>query len=65
MEIYLPTLLSRKLAIYLSGFSRTKLKQLADNKVIRTTKTKGGHSRYFRDDIINYLNEHCKKQPIN
>lgn len=57
MDIYIPHLLSRKNAINLTGFTRTKLKKLSESNFIRTFKTKGGHIRYFRDDLIKYLNE--------
>lgn len=65
MELYFPSLLPRNKAIQLIGLTRRRLEELANNGTIRTFATKGGHRRYFRDDIIKFLNEHNKKQPFN
>ena len=62
MEIYFPCLLSRKKAMLCSGLSRTSLEKLAKDGVVRTYNTKGSHKRYFRDDLINFLNEKLQKQ---
>jgi len=43
----------------LMGLTRRKLETLAMEGIVRTFTTKGGHRRYFRDDLINFLkNEH-------
>lgn len=59
MEIYYPVLLTRAKAMSLMGLTRRKLETLAMEGIVRTFTTKGGHRRYFRDDLINFLkNEH-------
>jgi hypothetical protein len=58
MEIYFPSLLSRNKALLLIGITRRKLEKLVESGVIRTFTTKGGHKRYFRDDLIKLINEH-------
>lgn len=59
MEIYFPCLLSRSKAMLFIGLTRRKLTQLANSGAVRTYRTKGGHIRYFRDDLINFIkNEH-------
>ncbi len=63
MEIYFPCLLSRKKAMQCSGLSRTLLERLAKAGVIRTYTTKGNHKRYFRDDLINFINEKLQSEP--
>ena len=62
MELYFPCLLPRKKAMLCSGLSRTLLEQLAKTGVIRTYTTKGNHKRYFRDDLINFINEKIQQQ---
>jgi hypothetical protein len=57
MEIYFPTLLSRKKAMLISGFTRKKLEKLAQCGLIRVFLTKGNHKRYYRDDLIKIFNE--------
>ena len=61
MEIYFPSLLPRNKAMLLIGLTRRKLEKLAKDGIIRTFKTKGGHSRYYRDDLIKLINEHKQK----
>ena len=62
MEIYFPCLLSRNKAILLIGLTRRQLELLAIKGIIRTYRTKGGQKRYFRDDLIKFINEHNKEQ---
>ena len=57
MEIYFPFLLSRKKAMLMFKISRNKLEKLAKSGLIRTFTTKGGHKRYFRDDLIKTIYE--------
>lgn len=57
MEIYFPFLLSRKKAMLMAKISRKRLEKLACSGVIRTFTTKGGHKRYFRDDLIKLIYE--------
>ena len=57
MELYFPSLLSRNKALLLIGITRRKLENLANSGIIRTFTTKGGHKRYFRDDLIKFINE--------
>lgn len=57
MEIYFPFLLSRKKAMTMARISRKKLENLAKDGIIRVFTTKGGHKRYFRNDLIKYLYE--------
>jgi hypothetical protein len=59
MEVYYPILLTRSKAMLLMGLTRRKLESLAMDGIVRTYTTKGGHKRYFRDDLINFIkNEH-------
>jgi DNA-binding transcriptional MerR regulator len=55
MEIYYPEILSRKKAINMTGLSRKTLEKLATNGIIKVFTTKGGHRRYFREDLINLI----------
>lgn len=64
MEIYFPSLLSRNKASILAGLGRKALEKLAKDNIIRTYTTKGGHKKYFRDDLINFLTNN-EKQHIN
>jgi hypothetical protein len=57
MEIYFPYLLTRKQAMSFLGLTRRDLELLANVKEIRIFKTKGGHRRYFREDLIKFINE--------
>jgi hypothetical protein len=57
MEIYYPTLLSRQKAMLFANIGRIRLESLAKKGQVRTFTTKGGHKRYFRDDLAKYLNE--------
>lgn len=57
MEIYFPALLSRQKAMLFTGFGRKRLESLAEKGQVRIFTTKGGHKRYFRDDLIKILNE--------
>jgi len=61
MEIYFPTLLSRQKASAFTGFGRKKLATLSRTGQVRTFTTRGGHKRYFRDDLIKILNEILQK----
>lgn len=61
MEIYFPSLLTRKQAINFIGLTRRELESLATSGAVRTYTTKGGHKRYFRDDLIKIINEHKQK----
>lgn len=57
MEIYFPALLSRQKATALTNFGRKKLESLARKGLVRTFTTKGGHKRYFRDDLLKIIYE--------
>lgn len=57
MEIYYPFLLTRAKAMLLMGLTRRRLEDLAINGIVRTYTTKGGHKRYFRDDLINFIKD--------
>lgn len=65
MEIYFPSLLSRNKALLIIGLTRRQLELLASRGIIRTYTTKGGHKRYFRDDLIQLLNENHEKQSFD
>ena len=65
MEIYFPCLLSRNKAMLLIGLTRRQLELLAIKGIIRTYRTKGGQKRYFRDDLIKFINEHNKEQSFD
>ena len=54
MEIFFPALLSRQKAMLFTGFGRKRLESLANRGQVTT---KGGHKRYFRDDLLKILNE--------
>lgn len=60
MEIYFPMLLSRQKALMLSKISRKALEKLCAQGLVRTFKTKGGHNRYYRDDLIKYIYEQVR-----
>ena len=62
MNIYFPELLPRKKAMIIFGFSRKKIEKLAKDGTVRTYITKGGHRRYFRNDLIKIFNEELQKQ---
>lgn len=55
MEIYFPTLLSRQKAMLFTGLGRKKLETLVNQGLVRFFTTKGGHRRYFRDDLKNFI----------
>jgi hypothetical protein len=57
MELYYPALLSRQKATALTGFGRKKLESLFKKRLVRTFTTKGGHKRYFRDDLLKIIYE--------
>ena len=61
MEVYYPTLLSRQKAMLFANIGRIRLESLARNSQVRTFTTRGGHKRYFRDDLTKYLNEILQK----
>lgn len=65
MEIYFPSLVSRNKALSIIGLTRRQLELLASRGIIRTYTTKGGHKRYFRDDLIQLLNENHEKQSFD
>jgi hypothetical protein len=60
MDIYYPMLLSRQKALMLSRISRKALEKLCTQGLVRTFKTKGGHNRYYRDDLIKYIYEQIR-----
>lgn len=51
MEFFYPSLLSRQKAMLFTGFGRKRLETLILNHQVRIFTTKGGHKRYFRDDL--------------
>lgn len=51
MEFFYPLLLSRQKAMLFTGFGRKRLETLVIKRQVRTFTTKGGHKRYFRDDL--------------
>jgi hypothetical protein len=57
MELYYPAFLSRQKATALTGFGRKKLESLHKKRLVRTFTTKGGHKRYFRDDLLKIIYE--------
>jgi hypothetical protein len=57
MELYFPSLLSRQKAMALTKYGRKRLESLARNGLVRTFTTKGGHKRYFRDDLLKIIYE--------
>lgn len=48
----------------LAGIGRKKLEKLAKNGSVRTFTTKGGHKKYFRNDLIK-LFKNDEKQHLN
>lgn len=64
MEIYFPSILSRSKAMVLAGIGRKKLENLAKEGLVRTFTTKGGHKKYFRNDLIK-LFKNNEKQHLN
>jgi hypothetical protein len=61
MEVFYPALLSRQKAMLFAKIGRIRLESLARKGQVRTFTTKGGHKRYFRDDLAKYLNEILQK----
>jgi hypothetical protein len=61
MDVFSPVLLSRQKAMLFAKIGRIRLESLARNGQVRTFTTKGGHKRYFRDDLTKYLNEILQK----
>lgn len=61
MEVFYPVLLSRQKAMLFAKIGRIRLESLAQKGQVRTFTTKGGHKRYFRDDLSKYLNEILQK----
>lgn len=57
MQEHFPVLLSRKKAMTLLGRGRKYLENFASRNKVRTYVTKGGHKRYFRDDLTKHLND--------
>jgi hypothetical protein len=57
MEQHFPVLLSRKQAMIFVGRGRKFLENFATKHNVRVYVTKGGHRRYFRDDLAKHLNE--------
>jgi len=57
MELFFPSFLSRQKAILLTGLARKKLETACKLKQVRTLTTKGGHKRYFRDDLLKIIYE--------
>ncbi len=51
-----PPLLSRKAASQLTGLSVRYLDRLRKDGTLRTYKTKGGHHRFYRDELIEHIN---------
>lgn len=64
MEIYFPSILSRSKAMFLAGIGRKRLEKLAKEGLVRTFTTKGGHKKYFRNDLIK-LFKNNEKQHLN
>jgi len=57
MELFFPIFLSRQKALLLTGLSRKKLQTFIDTHKVKFITTKGGHKRYFRNDLIKIIYE--------
>lgn len=57
MKIFFPNLLSRQKALLFTGLSRHKFNLLIKEGKVRFFTTKGGHRRFFRDDLIQFIYE--------
>lgn len=51
-----PPLLSRKAAATMTGLSVRYLDRLRRDGTLKTYVTKGGHHRFYRDELISHLN---------
>lgn len=51
MNVFYPALLSRQKALSFAGIGRKRLETLYLSLQVRAFTTKGGHKRYFRDDL--------------
>ena len=56
IEAKYPLLLTRSMAESMSGFNGQYLDLLRKSGVLRVYKTKGGQFRFYRDDIIQHIN---------
>jgi len=55
-----PILLSKAEAALMSGFNKQYLDKLRKSGDISVYKTKGGHHKFYRDSLINYINNNLK-----
>jgi hypothetical protein len=62
MEEFFPALLSRKKAMTFTSLGRKTLENLIKKENIRFFTTKGGHKRYFRDDLANFTYENLQNK---
>ena len=51
-----PPLLTRKAASTMTGLSARYIDRLRRDGTLKTYTTKGGHHRFYRDELISYLN---------
>ena len=58
-----PPLLSRKAASQLTGLSVRYLDRLRKDGTLRTYVTKGGHHRFYRDELIQHIKLHESTLP--
>ena len=56
-----PLLLTRSEAWRFSGLDENYLDRLRRSGDLKTYKTKGGHHRFFRDDLINHIIKNAKR----
>ena len=56
-----PLLLTRSEAWRFSGLDENYLDRLRRTGDLKTYKTKGGHHRFFRDDLINHIKTNANR----
>jgi hypothetical protein len=56
-----PLLLTRSEAWRFSGLDENYLDRLRRCGDLKTYKTKGGHHRFFRDDLINHIKTNAQR----
>lgn len=61
MKGFNPLFLTRQKAMILTGLGRVKLNNFVNEHKVRTFITKGGHRRFFINDLTTLLNESLQK----
>jgi hypothetical protein len=62
MKEFFPALLSRRQAMAFTGKGRKALENMISRNEVRSFKTKGGHNRYNKTDIIKAVENELKNK---